>query len=104
MTVDRSFFPSSPRHVCCMFLLPFTYADVAPVVDAEGRLDDGIFPHVAQQLFQYDHAVCSDGFEGRVGVVGELGVELVHQAPGFEADAGELGDEGVVAGGSWWVS
>ena len=92
-----------PRHVCCTSL-PFTYADVAPIIDAERRLDDGILPHVAQQLFQYGHSVCGDGFEGRVGVVGEFAVVFVDQAPGFEADARELGDEGVVAGGCRWIS
>jgi hypothetical protein len=60
-----------------LFLLPFTYTDIAPIIDPERRLDDGILSHVAQQLFQNDHPVCVEGFEGRVGVVGEFVVELV---------------------------
>lgn len=59
-----------------LYILPITYADVAPVVDAEGRLDDHVFSHVSQQLFQFDRPVCVDGFERRVGVVGEGVVEL----------------------------
>lgn len=70
----------SPLHVVVRFfflyILPITYADVAPVVDAEGRLDDHVFSHVSQQLFQFDRPVCVDGFERRVGVVGEGVVEL----------------------------
>jgi hypothetical protein len=59
---------------------------------------------VSQQLFQFDHAFCREGFERRVGVFREGVVEVVAPAAGLEAHAGELGDEGVVAGGSWWVS
>ena len=89
------------RHVVS---LPITQADVAPVVDAEGWLNDNVFAHVSQQLFQFDHSVCVEGFEGRVGVVGEGVVEFVAPAAGLEADARELGDEGVVAGGCRWIS
>ena len=89
------------RHVVS---LPITQADVAPVVNAEGWLDHDVFAHVSQQLFQFDHSVCVEGFEGRVGVVGEGVVEFVAPAAGLEADARELGDEGVVAGGCRWVS
>ena len=89
------------RHVVS---LPITQGDVAPVVDAEGWLDHDVFAHVSQQLFQFDHSVCVEGFEGRVGVVGEGVVEFVAPAAGLEADARELGDEGVVAGGCRWIS
>jgi hypothetical protein len=93
---------------CCRPLatlfLPIPQTNVAPVVHAEGRLDDDVLAHVSQQLFQFDHALCREGFERRVGVVREGVVEVVAPAAGLEAHAGELGDEGVVAGGSWWVS
>ena len=76
---------------------PIAYADVAPIVDPEGRFDDGFFAHVSQQLFQFDHSVLAHGLKRRIRVLREGGVVFVAPAAGFEADAGEFRDEGVVA-------
>jgi hypothetical protein len=45
--LGRPYDRSSSSAPAMLFLLPFTYTDIAPVVDPEGRLDDGILSHVA---------------------------------------------------------
>ena len=82
-----------------VYFLPIAQTDVAPVVDSEGRFDDRLFSHVAQQLFQFGEALLRHGFERRIGVFGEGGVVFMAPAASLEADAGEFGDRGVVAGG-----
>jgi hypothetical protein len=45
--LGRPYDRSSSSAPAMLFLLPFTYTDIAPIIDPERRLDDCVFSHVA---------------------------------------------------------
>jgi hypothetical protein len=84
-------------HVCSFYFLPVAETNVAPVVYSEGRLNDDVFTHMSQQLFQSEMSLRRKGFEGCVRVFWESVVVLVTPAPRVEARCLEFGSESVVA-------